>query len=97
MSTANQEPFTFRSGLEGSGVKPAHGGLATQIDVAPTLLGLLGLQKTATTLAYDAASDHYVERAADPALRDAAIAHYQTAYELFASHRYDLGEGVKPL
>lgn len=50
-------------------------------------MGLLGLQKSATTQGYDAASDHYVERAADPVLRDAAIAHYQTADELFASLR----------
>jgi hypothetical protein len=38
------------------------------------------------------AHDHDVAR-----LRAAAIAHYQAAYELFESHRYDLGEGVKPL
>jgi phosphoglycerol transferase MdoB-like AlkP superfamily enzyme len=209
MNTSNHKPYTFRTGLEGIGVKPAHGGresgvryadyaqgyflraaaghrwfgdtvfiivadhgarvygreeiplktyeiplliyspghiaprrvdgLTTQIDVAPTLMGLLGLpytapwfgqdvlhtpeegriaffshnhdvavlrgdtleilglQKTTATRGYDAATDRYAERAPDPALRDAAIADFQTAYELFQSRRYDLQAGVKPL
>jgi len=203
MNTSNHKPFTFRTGLERIGVKPAHGGresgvryadyaqgeflraaaahpwfrdtvfiivadhgarvygrqqiplrtyeipllfyspahiapqridaLMTQIDVAPTLLGLLGLpysapwfgqdvlhtpedgrvayfahnhdvallrgtalqilrlHKAATTWHYDAATDRYTPAAPDAGLRAAVIASYQTAYELFRSHRFDLG------
>jgi phosphoglycerol transferase MdoB-like AlkP superfamily enzyme len=107
-------------------------GLMTQIDVAPTLMGILGLpytapwfgqdvlrtpeegriaffshdhdvallrgstmeilglQKTTTTVSYDATSDRYTRQPEDAALRDLTIASYQTAYELFKSHRYDL-------
>jgi len=209
MNTSNHKPFTFRTGLESIGVKPAHGGresgvryadfaqgdflraaathpwfrdtifiivadhgarvygreeiplrtyeipllfyspahiaprrvdgLMTQIDVAPTLLGLLGLsysapwfgqdvlhtpeagrvayfshnhdvallrgdtlailglQKTLTLRHYDAATDRYAAAPPDAGLSDAAIASYQTAYELFQSRRYDLPPGVNPL
>ncbi|MCC7463876.1 MAG: LTA synthase family protein [Gammaproteobacteria bacterium] len=205
MTTSNHKPYTFRTGLEGIGVRAAHGGresgvryadyaqgyflraaarhrwfddtifiivadhgaraygraelplrtyeiplliysprhiaprrvdgLMTQIDVAPTLLGLLGLpytapwfgqdvlhtpqtgriayfshdhdvallrgtmvevlglRKTASTWRYDPITDRFARRPQDTALRDQTIACYQTAYELFRSHRYDLSGG----
>ncbi len=107
--------------------------LMTQIDIAPTLLGLLGLpytapwfgqdalntpaagrvaffshnhnvamlrdgelailglQKTILNRRYDAATDRYDNLApANTALDDLAIAYYQTAYELFKAHEFDL-------
>lgn len=107
--------------------------LMTQIDIAPTLLGLLGLpytapwfgqdalntpeagrvaffshnhdvamlrdgelsilglQKHVLNRRYDAQTDRYEnESPADAALNDLTIAYYQTAYELFKSHQYDL-------
>ena len=108
-------------------------GLMTQMDIAPTLLGLLGLpytapwfgqdalntpaegrvaffshnhdvamlrdgalsilglQKQVTNKRYDSATDRYDNHAAaDPLMNDLTIAYYQTAYELFKAHRYDL-------
>ncbi|MBS0387168.1 MAG: LTA synthase family protein [Proteobacteria bacterium] len=107
--------------------------LMTQIDIAPTLLGLLGLpytapwfgqdalhapedgrvaffshnhdvamlrdgelsilglQKHVLNRRYDAQTDRYDDRVpVDAALNDLTIAYYQTAYELFESHQYDL-------
>ena len=107
--------------------------LMTQMDIAPTLLGLLGLPYTApwfgqdalntgeqgrvaffshnhdvamlrdgelTILGlkkrivnkrYDAANDRYDNHApANAAMNDLAIAYYQTAYELFKAHQFDL-------
>ncbi len=109
-----------------------HDGLTTQLDVAPTLLGLLGLPyeapwfgrdvlhtpeagrvaffshnhdvamlrddqlvilglgKSVTHQRYIAASDSYrVDRNVGRDLDDLATAYYQTAYELFQSHRYN--------
>jgi phosphoglycerol transferase MdoB-like AlkP superfamily enzyme len=108
-------------------------GLMTQIDIAPTLMGLLGLpytapwfgqdalntpeagrvaffshnhdvamlrdgalsilglQKQVTNKRYDAATDRYDNHApVDPAMNDLTIAYYQTAYELFKAHQFDL-------
>ena len=203
MNTSNHKPFTFRTGLESLGIKPAGGGresgvryadyaqgyflreaarhawfsrtifiivadhgarvygrqeiplrtyeiplllyspgniaprrvdgLMTQVDIAPTLMGLLGLPYTApwfgqdalntpeqgrvaffshnhdvamlrdgalTILGlqrsvlnkhYDAQSDHYDNDApVDAAMNDLTIAYYQTAYELFKTHQFDL-------
>ena len=105
-------------------------GLTTQIDVAPTVLGLLGLPYTApffgedvlhapsaghvaffshnhdvavyrngelailglhksiTDVTYDPRTDSYSRSTRDRSLEDLGIAYYQTAYELFRSHRY---------
>ncbi len=108
-------------------------GLMTQIDIAPTLLGLLGLpytapwfgqdalntpeqgriaffnhnhdvamlrdgeltilglQKSVLNKHYDAQSDSYGNDApVDAAMNDLTIAYYQTAYELFKAHKFDL-------
>ena len=107
--------------------------LMTQIDIAPTLLGLLGLpytapwfgqdalntpeagrvaffshnhdvamlrdgeltilglQKHVLNKRYDAATDRYDNAAPINApMNDLAIAYYQTAYELFKAHQFDL-------
>jgi len=105
--------------------------LMTQIDVAPTVLGLLGLpyeapffgqdvlhapadgrlaffnhnhdvavyrdgeivvfglKKAVHTYRYDAAADRYRPAPRDPELERLGLAYFQTAYELFASHRYE--------
>ena len=57
---------------------------------------LLLNQKTLTLRHYDAATDRYAAAPPDAGLSDAAIASYQTAYELFQSRRYDLPPGVNP-
>ena len=203
MNTSNHKPFTFRTGLESLGIKPAGGGresgvryadyaqgyflreaakhawfgrtifiivadhgarvygrqeiplrtyeipllfyspgnlaprrvdsLMTQIDIAPTLLGMLGLpytapwfgqdalhsaeqgrvaffnhnhdvamlrdgeltilglQKSVLNKRYDAATDRYSNDApVDAAMNDLTIAYYQTAYEMFKAHTFDL-------
>lgn len=106
--------------------------LMTQIDVAPTVLGLLGLpyeapffgqdvfavpaaerlaffshnhdvavyrgghmvifglHKKVSAFAYDEAADRFTPEKVDPALENLGIAYYQTAYELFRTHRYEL-------
>jgi len=107
--------------------------LMTQIDIAPTLLGLLGLpytapwfgqdalnspeqgrvaffnhnhdvamlrdgeltilglQKSVLNKRYDADSDHYSNDApVDAAMNDLTIAYFQTAYEMFKAHTFDL-------
>jgi len=54
-------------------------------------LTILGLQKRVLDRGYDAASDRYDNDVpADAAMNDLTIAYYQTAYELFKSHQYDL-------
>jgi phosphoglycerol transferase MdoB-like AlkP superfamily enzyme len=105
--------------------------LMTQIDIAPTVLGLLGLpyqapffgqdvlstpesnriavfnhnhdvaiyrdgkimvfglHKSVDTWRYDRAADRFTPAPADPALQRLGIAYYQTAYELFSTHRYE--------
>jgi phosphoglycerol transferase MdoB-like AlkP superfamily enzyme len=105
--------------------------LMTQIDVAPTVLGLLGLpyeapffgqdvlhapadgrvaffnhnhdvavyrdgeivvfglKKSVHTYRYDAATDSYSPAPRDPELERLGLAYFQTAYELFESHRYE--------
>ena len=106
--------------------------LTTQIDVAPTVLGLLGvpyeapffgidvlhasdgaervalfshnhdvailrgdrmvvlgLGKTSQSLRYDAATDGFSAMTDDDGLRGLGIAYFQTAAELFRSHRYE--------
>lgn len=108
------------------------GTLTTQIDVAPTVLGLLGLPyqapffgvdvlhvtdaaervalfshnhdvailrgdrmvvlglgKTSQALRYDAATDGFSAASDDDGLRGLGIAYFQTAAELFQSHRYE--------
>jgi phosphoglycerol transferase MdoB-like AlkP superfamily enzyme len=104
--------------------------LMTQIDVAPTVLGLLGLpyeapffgqdvlsalpdhriaffnhnpdvaiyqdghlvvfglKKTVKHFHYDPATNHYEPAPPDADLERLGIAYFQTAYELFATHRY---------
>jgi phosphoglycerol transferase MdoB-like AlkP superfamily enzyme len=107
--------------------------LMTQIDIAPTLLGLLGLPYTAPWLGqdalntaeqgrvaffnhnhdvamlrdgeltilglqksvlnkrYDPATDRYSNDApVDSAMNDLTIAYFQTAYEMFKAHTFDL-------
>jgi phosphoglycerol transferase MdoB-like AlkP superfamily enzyme len=107
--------------------------LMTQIDIAPTLMGLLGLpytapwfgqdalntpeqgrvaffnhnhdvamlrdgaltilglQKRVLNKSYDAQTDRYGNDAPmDAAMNDLTIAYYQTAYELFKAHKFDL-------
>jgi len=62
--------------------------LMAQIDIAPTLLGL---QKRVLNQNYDAARDCYLDKAAvNPELNELAIPYYQTAYELFRAHKFDL-------
>jgi phosphoglycerol transferase MdoB-like AlkP superfamily enzyme len=108
--------------------------LMTQIDVAPTVLGLLGLpyeapffgqdvlhapadgrvaffnhnhdvavyrdgeivvyglKKSVHTYRYDEATDRYSPAPRDPELERLGLAYFQTAYELFESHRYEPAE-----
>jgi arylsulfatase A-like enzyme len=106
--------------------------LTTQIDIAPTVLGLLGLPyeapffgvdvlhepadahgvalfshnhdvailrddrlevlelgKRSESLRYDAASGEFSAAVTDADLRSLGIAYFQTAAELFATHRYN--------
>jgi phosphoglycerol transferase MdoB-like AlkP superfamily enzyme len=105
--------------------------LMTQIDVAPTVLGLLGLpyeapffgqdvlhapsagrvaffnhnhdvailrddeivvyglRKSVDTYRYERAADSYRPAPRDPDLERLGLAYFQTAYELFESHRYE--------
>jgi len=54
-------------------------------------LTILGLQKQVLDKRYDAAGDSYDNNVpTDAAMNDLTIAYYQTAYELFKSHQYDL-------
>ena len=52
-------------------------------------LAILGLQKTVMHVRYDRDTDTYTRLPDDPELTDLAIAYYQTAYELFAAHKYE--------
>ena len=112
--------------------------LMTQIDVAPTVLGLLGqpyvapffgqdvlnspaddrvalfnhnhdvaifrngrivvfgLKQEVNYYDYDAATDSYAPAAPDPELERLGIAYFQTAYELFAKHHYEVPSGPAP-
>ena len=111
-------------------------GLMTQIDIAPTLMGLLGLpytapwfgqdalrvpeqnrvaffshnhdvallyqdalsilglQKSVLNKRYDRQKDAYSPLPADSSLNNLAVAYYQTAYELFKAHQFDLSAPV---
>jgi phosphoglycerol transferase MdoB-like AlkP superfamily enzyme len=51
-------------------------------------LAILGLRKAVKNVRYDAAANSYSPAPADPALDALAVAYYQTAYEMFRSHRY---------
>ncbi|MGB5132345.1 MAG: LTA synthase family protein [Steroidobacteraceae bacterium] len=112
--------------------------LMTQIDVAPTVLGLLGLPYEAPFFGqdvlhspadgrvalfnhnhdiaifrdgrivvfglkqavdyydYDASTDSYAPAAPDPELKRLGIAYFQTAYDLFTTHRYEAADGPSP-
>jgi len=51
-------------------------------------LVVLGLNKSASSYRYDAAGDRLEALPEDRALTDLATAYYQTAFDLFKSHRY---------
>ena len=53
-------------------------------------LAVLGLHKTVTVYDYDDVSFDIHKAADDPQLEDLATAYFQTAYELFKSHKYQL-------
>ena len=54
-------------------------------------LTILGLQKHVLNKRYDAATDRYDNAAPINApMNDLAIAYYQTSYELFKAHQFDL-------
>jgi hypothetical protein len=53
-------------------------------------LAVLGLHKNFTVYAYDPSSYGIHKAADDPRLVDLATAYFQTAYELFESHKYQL-------
>ncbi len=52
-------------------------------------LAILGLQKTVMNVRYDRDTDTYTRLPDDPELTDLAIAYFQTAYELFAAHKFE--------
>ncbi|MEP7242570.1 MAG: sulfatase-like hydrolase/transferase [Gammaproteobacteria bacterium] len=52
-------------------------------------LSILGLGKTVQNVMYDESSDSYRPAPLNPELNNLAVAYYQTAFELFRSHRYD--------
>lgn len=51
-------------------------------------LVVLGLNKTATTVAYDPNNDQFSRSEPNPTLINLATAYYQTAFDLFSRHRY---------
>ncbi|MBL8226707.1 MAG: LTA synthase family protein [Chromatiales bacterium] len=51
-------------------------------------LVVLGLDRVASTYAYDQVADRYTPLPPDPALEQLAIAYYQTGFDLFRTHRY---------
>jgi membrane-anchored protein YejM (alkaline phosphatase superfamily) len=51
-------------------------------------LVVLGLDRAASTFAYDPVADQYTPLPPDPALEQLAIAYYQTGFDLFRTHRY---------
>ncbi len=53
-------------------------------------LSILGLEKSVKDVVYDRQTDTYHPVSPRPQLNDLAIAYYQTAFELFRTHRYDL-------
>jgi len=53
-------------------------------------LAVLGLHKSVSVFDYDGRSHDMHRSAVDPALVDLATAYYQTAFDLFESHRYVL-------
>jgi phosphoglycerol transferase MdoB-like AlkP superfamily enzyme len=50
---------------------------------------VLGLQRSQDFYRYEARTDRLAANPEDPALVDRATAYYQTAFELFKSHRYE--------
>jgi len=50
---------------------------------------VLGLQRSKEYYRYEARTDLLAAKPEDPALVDRATAYYQTAFELFSSHRYE--------
>lgn len=52
-------------------------------------LAILGLNKSVQNVFYDALHDTYRSAPPNPELNDLAVAYYQTAFELFRSHRYN--------
>ncbi len=58
-------------------------------------LAVLGLHKSVTVYDYDAQNYKIHKTADDPHLVDLATAYYQTAFELFKSHKYQLKRYIK--
>jgi hypothetical protein len=52
-------------------------------------LVVLGLGGTSSAYSYDRTRDSFMPLPRDRALEDLAVAYFQTASELFASHRYE--------
>lgn len=52
-------------------------------------LAILGLNKSVRNVLYDRTTDTYRNAPPNPKLNDLAVAYYQTAFELFRSHRYN--------
>ncbi len=52
-------------------------------------LAILGLEKSVKNVAYDPQADSYRPVEPQPQLNSLAVAYYQTAFELFRSHRYE--------
>lgn len=55
-------------------------------------LAILGMKKSVTDVAYDRRTNTYRNVRNDPDLDALAIAYYQTAYELFRAHRYEIAD-----
>lgn len=53
-------------------------------------LSILGMKKSVTNVLYDRRTNSYRTVANDPQLDGLAIAYYQTAYELFRNHEYEI-------
>lgn len=84
-------PFYGENVLKARADKPRPIPLNHNHDVALLLddrLVVLGLNKSAATYRYDAAADRLDPLPEDRELTDLATAYYQSAFELFKSHRY---------